>query len=165
VRSKGNKAEREVAALLQGWWRQLEPEALFVRTPLSGGWVQGRDIFQARGDLMVKGAPRFPWLVEVKRREQGALLNFELGRRHPAWGWWERTSADAALAGRTPMLWFRRNQQEWIVVVPALLGRAIPRMADFAWENALPFDPEFNVPHPRAFWADKFLGTHPRRWL
>lgn len=161
--NKGNDAEREVAALLQEWWRQLEPVATFVRTPRSGGWLAGRDLFDARGDLMVKEAPRFPWCVEVKRRERWSLLFFEQGRRCPVWQWWGQACADARQAGKDPMLWVRQNRRPWIVVVPALLGSALPRMADFAWENVLPLPVE--ALHPRAFWVDKFLGIHPRRWV
>ena len=35
-RQKGCVAEREVAALLERWWSQLEPGCRFVRTPSSG---------------------------------------------------------------------------------------------------------------------------------
>lgn len=158
---KGPKAELEVARLLESWWRQLEPGATFVRTPRSGGWMSGRDLFDARGDLMVKGARLFPWCVEVKRREGWSLANFELGRACPVWRWWERASADAALVRRTPMLWIRHNRRPWIVVVPEHPGKVFP---DFAWDS-LPFDPESRPPLPRAFWIDKFLGSHPRRWV
>lgn len=162
---KGNQAELEVARLIEPWWRQLEPEASFVRTPRSGGWTQGRDLFDARGDLCVKNAPRFPWCVEVKRRERWSLVNFELGRKCPVWGWWERASHDAACASRAPMLWIRQNRRRWIVVLPENRGWALPRMADFAWEVTPPFDPEGRTPHPFAFWVDKFLETRPAAWL
>lgn len=161
-RDKGPKAELEVARLLEPWWRQLEPGATFVRTPRSGGWTQGRDLFDARGDLCVKGAPRFPWLVEVKRREAWSLSNFELGRACPVWGWWERANHDAACAGRTPMLWIRHNRRPWIIVVSEYLSKKM--FPDFAWD-CLPFDRESNIAWPRAFWLDKFLGSHPRRWV
>lgn len=159
---KGNTAELEVARILEPWWRQLEPEAAFVRTPRSGGWTQGRDLFDARGDLMVKLAPRFPWCVEVKRREAWSLQNFEDGRSCPVWGWWEQSCNDAFIAKRVPMLWFRQNLRPWIVVVPMLLvdHRKIGK-PDFMWTAAVPGTGVW----PIALWEDRFLATHPRDWL
>lgn len=160
---KGSKAEREVATILQEWWRQLEPGATFVRTPRSGGWLAGRDLFDARGDLMVKLAPRFPWCVEVKRRERWDLQNFEEGRPTAIWAWWAQACRDAEKAGRRPMLWARQNLRDWIVIVPAELKRISWRSGpDFTWPNGLPGLSD--VPHPMGYWSDKFLATHPRRW-
>jgi hypothetical protein len=163
--------EREVAALLQGWWRQLEPEAVFIRSPLSGGWVQGRDLFDARGDLLVKNAPRFPWVVECKRREAWDLQNFEDGRPTAVWKWWLQAARDADKAGRRPMLWFRQNLRPWVVLVPAELGKITWKSApDFSWPSGLPgletkrANAAWQPPHPMGYWADKLLATHPRRW-
>lgn len=151
---KGNKAELEVARILEPWWRRLERTAVFVRTPRSGGWTQGRDLFDARGDLMCKGAPLFPWLVEVKRREKWTLQNFEDGKPCPVWGWWEKASDDAVKAARRPMLWIRHNRRPWIVLVPAETVAS-----DFAWS------PLRVRIQPMGFWADRFLETHPRIWV
>lgn len=159
---KGNQAELEVARQLEPWWRQFEPNATFVRTPRSGGWTQGRDLFDARGDLMVKGAPRFPWLVEVKRREKWSLQNFEEGRACPVWGWWVKACDDADKAGRQPMLWTRQNRREWIVIV-AERGRRL-RVADFVWASAPRTLVSAGCSHPVGFWADRFLATSPRTW-
>lgn len=159
---KGNTAELEVARILEPWWRQLEPEATFVRTPRSGGWTQGRDLFDARGDLMVKGAPRFPWCVEVKRRESWSLDNFEHGRACPVWGWWIRACEDAKQAGRLPMMWTRQNRRPWIVIVAATMGRQ--PAADITWPNGVDAL-DGKASHPIAFWFDRFLATNPRRWV
>ena len=160
MKKKGNKAELEVARILEPWWRQLEPEATFVRTPRSGGWTQGRDLFDARGDLMVKGAPRFPFLVEVKRREKWSLENFEEGKPCPVWGWWVGACRDAEHAKRRPMLWTRHNRREWIVLVPET-GKG---GSDFVWGSAPAALIRARSVHPMGFWADRFLATHPRRW-
>ena len=164
-RDKGNKAELEVARLLQDWWRQLEPNALFVRTPLSGGWLAGRDHFQARGDLMTKEAPLFPWLVEVKRRERWTLQNFEQGKRTAVWDWWWHACEDAKNAGREPMLWFRKNGQRWIILVPEERNRLSRRLADFTWDGDLPGPRGAAWRYPKGFWEDRFLSIHPRQWL
>lgn len=118
-RQKGNKAEREVAGKIEKWWRRVEPEARFVRTPLSGGWG-GPDLragFNASGDLMTT-AKHFPFAVEVKRREGWSLENFKAGRACPAWQWWWQTQEAAAEMRKVPMLWLRHNREDWHVVVP-----------------------------------------------
>lgn len=146
--------------MLEPWWRELEPKATFVRTPRSGGWTQGRDLFNARGDVMVQHAPRFTWCVEVKRREAWSLQNFEEGRACPVWNWWEHACEDAAKAVQTPMLWMRQSRRPWIVVVPMMSIRDYRKVrADFIWNGSVPGS------HPVAFWEDTFFATHPRDWL
>lgn len=111
-RNKGNAAEREVARKLEAWWVKVEPEAKFVRTPLSGGWStpQVRRDFRASGDIMTT-AERFPFAVEVKRREGWSLATFVAGKRSPVWGWWREAQAEAAELRAEPMLWIRRNAE------------------------------------------------------
>lgn len=113
-RQKGNVAEREVAAILQKWWREKEPDCEFIRTPLSGGWSTGsvREHFKAAGDIMTT-AKKFPWTVEVKRREGWSLDNLIKCRRSPVWGWWEQTVEAATTEQGWPMLWLRKNRMEW----------------------------------------------------
>lgn len=120
-RAKGAGAELEVAALLQEWWRQLEPEAIFKRCPASGGWAspEARAGFRASGDL-VTTALRFPFVVEVKRREIGTDKNLAAGFRHPVWGWWVQAQRQAREQGEgaVPLLVFRRSREQWRVLVP-----------------------------------------------
>lgn len=117
---KGNSGELEVITYLQPWWRRLEPEAAFVRTPRSGGWgstkTQG---FKARGDVMVDPdtCKLFPFSVEVKRREAWSPEVFLSGRKSPAWSWWAQTCKAADGDGQRPMLWFRRNREAWWVMI------------------------------------------------
>lgn len=117
-RQKGNVAEREVAALLRQWWSDVEPEAEWARTPLSGGWggASARAGFRASGDLMTT-AVRFPFTVEVKRREGWAWSTLIAGKRSPVWGWWKQAQTQAAEMKVEPMLWFRRNRQPWRVLI------------------------------------------------
>lgn len=118
-RPKGVKAEREVAALLQEWWRQLEPECLFVRTPASGGWSQPkvRAEFRTSGDVMTT-AKCFPFSVEVKRREGWRWSTLRAGKPSPVWAWWRQAQAQAREMGSEPMLWLRHSREPWMVMIP-----------------------------------------------
>jgi hypothetical protein len=117
-REKGRRAELEVAALVQAWWDPLEPGCRFVRTPQSGGW-HGPDVraeFKAGGDLMTT-AKRWPFSVEVKRREKWNLDNLMAGWPSPAWGWWEQCCTAAREDGRLPLLFLRKSREPWWAVL------------------------------------------------
>lgn len=123
-RAKGSAAELDVAARLQEWWRQVEPGCRFKRTPLSGGWGTGDDRagFRASGDLMTT-AERFPWAIEVKRREGWAWKPLLAGGKSPVWGWWLQAQAAAGECGLLPMMWLRHNREPWHVMVRAYCPR------------------------------------------
>jgi hypothetical protein len=122
-RAKGKVGEREVARLLQAWWAQLEPDCIFVSTPLSGGWggPQHRAGFNASGDLMTTAA-RFPFCVEVKRREAVDIrrlwLTTKAHEKSPVHKWWAQTVKAALEVKLTPMLVFRKNRGQWWVALP-----------------------------------------------
>ena len=133
AREKGKIAEREVAALLERWWRLLEPDCRFVRTPQSGGW-HGADVraeFRAAGDIMTTAA-RFPWCIEVKRREGWAWTPLLAGKASPIWKWWEQTCRDATVVSLLPMLWFRHNREPWTILLvrppPIVHSRFVTRL-------------------------------------
>lgn len=123
-RKKGSVAEREVAALLCPWWAKAEPKDAegkpiqFVRTPLSGGWggPAVRAGFGAAGDLMTT-AVRFPFCVEVKRRENWTLDTLVAGKASPVWGWWAQARRAAAEMGKEPLLIFRHNRRPWRAMI------------------------------------------------
>lgn len=120
-RQKGNTAEREVARMIQTWWAgSMDAKAKFVRTPLSGGWgtAQVRTEFRASGDLMTTSYT-WPWCVEIKRREGWKLSNVISGEKSPIWEWWAQTTKAAEEAVAEPMLWFRKNQEPWFVMLDA----------------------------------------------
>src|SRR5713226_7748588 len=99
AKQKGNAGEREVASLLQVWWAQIDPRAQFARVPCSGGWggrnVAIREGFRASGDVMCTDA-RFPFTVEIKRRESGwSWNNFLAGKRCAVWQWWRQACKEA----------------------------------------------------------------------
>lgn len=116
-RSKGKRAELEVAKLCEAWWRALEPECRFVRTPASGGW-HGPDVraeFKTSGDLM-STAKLWPFSVEVKKREGWSLEWLSFGRPSPVWAWWEQCRKAAREDGREPLLLFTRNRAPWLAM-------------------------------------------------
>jgi hypothetical protein len=120
-RQKGSVAEREVAKMIETWWRTLEPECRFVKTPLSGGW-QGPDVragFQMSGDLMTT-AKFFSLSVEVKRRENWTWERVLAGRPSPVWTWWRQAQEQALEMNKIPSLWIRKNREkDWTVMLPA----------------------------------------------
>lgn len=121
-RPKGCKAEIEVAKTLEPWWAKLEPECKFVRTPLSGGWG-GKEVragFKASGDLMTT-AKRFPFAVEVKRREGWSWKTLLGSKKCPVWVWWHQAIGQAEEMGTEPTLWVRKNREPWFVMLPCRL--------------------------------------------
>lgn len=125
-RPKGVKAERDVARLLTEWWRALEPPAEFIRTPLSGGWSTPklRGTFRASGDIMTT-SQTFPFTVEVKRREAFTWRLLLGGFRSPVWGWWGQTVKAADEQGGVPLLWLRRSDEPWRVMLPLELANML----------------------------------------
>jgi hypothetical protein len=135
VRDKGKTGEQEVAEMLASWWTQVEPDAIFKRTPGSGGWggrgnAEARAGFKLTGDVMTT-AKLWPFDVEVKRREMWDYDRFAQGRPSPVWSWWRQTQVSALTAvrledpkteaemfkDREPMLWFRQNRRPWHVLL------------------------------------------------
>lgn len=119
---KGSRAELEVVGLLQEWWRPFEPGTVFVRTPASGGWAHAPG-FRARGDVMIgyrdcsSPPSRWPWTVEVKRREGWSPERFLRGGQSPVWAWWAQVQRAAADDHAEPLLIFRRSRAEWLVML------------------------------------------------
>lgn len=162
-RKKGSKAELVVAKLFHAWWSQLEPEVVFVRTPCSGGWgtPKVRAGFRTAGDLMTD-SKRFPFTVEVKRREWD-LTRFErlslrgVVTKAPIWGWWAQAQRQAEEQGDTPLLVFRRSHQPWRLMLPATRRHVL----------RLPGGWTATAPSGSRVWIvelDQLLATSPRRW-
>lgn len=120
VRRKGAEGERETAELLQKWWSRLEPGCIFKRTPLSGGWAspEARAGFKTSGDVITT-AERWPWCVEIKRREGWSFDSLIAGHaRSPVYGWWEQARTAAREIGAAPLLLFRQSRQPWYALTP-----------------------------------------------
>lgn len=118
---KGQRGEREVCNLLMNWWTPYYPDAVFIRTPGSGGWGGGSKFHQsvktdmrASGDVMTT-LREFPFSVEVKWREKWSMDRVLKGRPSPVWDWWKQAQSQAIKDGLQPMLWFRRNRERWSV--------------------------------------------------
>jgi hypothetical protein len=155
-REKGARAEREVAALLATWWRQIEPGCEFVKTPLSGGWSSAkvRGDLRASGDVMTTAAS-FPFAVEVKRRESFAWSTVMRGAKSPVWSWWEQASKAAVEQRGVPMLWLRRSREPWRVMLPEGYASALVASGALARRFAVPIPPVALVP------AMALLGVAP----
>lgn len=162
---KGAGGENEVKALLLPWWQQVEPATTMVRTPRSGGW-HAAATFRAAGDLMVTPGSRFPFSVEVKRRERWSPKRFADGYRSPVWAWWEQACRDADKIGLEPMLWARRSHGLWIVLVrqALVIGKLKAPFPTFAWGLGFWHEHELSVPAV-GYYGDQFLATPPRLWM
>lgn len=164
-RNKGANGELEVRDLITPWWQRFEPGTKFVRTPLSGGWG-GAGEFRAAGDLMVPSGSRWPWAVEVKRREGWSPAALIAGHRSPVWGWWQQTIEAAEKNDQQPMLWARRSHGEWIVLVPFaqvahIAGAPAPR---YAWGDLVARARGLAV-LPVGYWGADILRTDPKIWV
>lgn len=164
-RQKGSKAELVVAAMLQEWWRQVEPECLVCRTPLSGGWgkPEHREGFQSGGDVMTNAAT-FPFAVEIKRREQWVWRRLELGSASPVWGWYRQAIKAADEMKKQPMLWFKKNNEPWLVFVPHELDGRIPQAvrAKKVWVPAELMRVDYGGVLPVCYEAEQLLRAPAR---
>lgn len=164
-RAKGVGGELEVAKLLERWWGQVEPGCRFVRVPMSGGWGTPtlRPDFKASGDIATN-ASRFPFTVEVKRREGWSWERLVACRPSPVWGWWRQAQAQAGECGLEPLLWFRRNRERARVMVRSEVGVRFPEVVahTFAVGSLLSLDVGWT---PLILSADGMLGLDPSRFL
>ncbi len=104
-RNKGNKAERVVAKLLEGWTGKE-----FARTPSSGG-LQWKST-NSKGDIVCTSEGHlFPFCVEVKHHEKVDFNELLIGTKKTPKiiGFWEQCIRDAKLAKKAPLLIFRYN--------------------------------------------------------
>lgn len=156
--SKGKRGEYQVRDLLTAWWQRFEPDASFVRTPLSGGWHASGE-FDVAGDLLTTSS-RFPFSVEVKWREAWALKNVLEGRPSPVWGWWQQCVRDAEKTDRVPMLFFKRSRGPWMILLPQTFE--VPIEPDVVWSGTCMWTfHKFEKCWPRLFLAKRFLETDP----
>lgn len=168
-RRKGAVAEIEVSKLLAAWWNQYEPNARFKRTPLSGGWGdrEVRGEFKVAGDICTTSAA-WPFTVEVKRREGWTFRSLAAGRPVAVWAWWRQTLAAAAEENRIPLLWFRHNEQPWLVLAPeyVLVPIAVRYgiTPDLVFGRLSPGVDDGDV-RPVCVLADKLLSISPEAFL
>lgn len=171
-RPKGASGELEVCRLLEAWWRQLEPDCKFARTPGSGGWstANNREAFGTAGDL-VTTAKSFPFGVEIKRREGWTDRELLAGRKSPVWGWWKQCQKAAREMQKVPMLWFRRNHRKWLVMMPIRyatsgdlsVGKLVTcQTMKVGWPSPVHEWADLKV-DPGALWPALWMGTHVLR--
>ena len=166
---KGKVAEREVAKLFCAWWQRVEPGCSFVRTPLSGGWSspQVRVEYRACADLMTT-ATRFPFGVEVKRREGISLDWLREGKPSPAWDWWRQAQRQASEAKLAPMLVFRRSREPWLAMLPIeRTSEWLTKLLDMGQRWSKEVDgcnvcwPPAEMSWPRSDLRGRKVGAHP----
>lgn len=166
-RDKGARGELEVAELLREWWDPVEPGCLFKRTPMSGGWgsKEAREGFSTSGDL-VTTARRFPFVVEVKRREGWSWKTLDRGAASPVWAWWKQAQKAAdEQDGKWPALIWRKSREPWWLMLPEASVQHLTMLdlksaKRWAWTNAL--KKKTGLWHPFAIPLAALLAEHPR---
>ncbi len=175
-RPKGSKAEIEIAKLLEPWWSTFEPfdangnPIRFVRTPLSGGWgsKDTRAGFKTSGDLM-STAVKFPFVVEVKRREGWSWKPFLNGKKSPVWAWWLQACKAAAEQDGCPLLVFRKNREPWHAILPVMAYVRAPGPGGVKGRCKAWYPDELEgragVHIPAMISMDYFLAHEPKSWI
>ena len=104
-REKGVRWEREAAKLFAAW---LGSECR--RTPLSGAYGSGWNL---GGDLMFQEL--LPLYIELKNDESWRLEHLFTGTG-PIFKWWEKAAGEARMNHQVPLLVFKRNHIEPMVM-------------------------------------------------
>ncbi|MFX1761908.1 hypothetical protein PWP93_04800 [Paraburkholderia sp. A1RI-2L] len=98
-RTKGKAGEREIAALV----RELTD------------WDVKRRVRQHDGDSDLDGVPG--WCVEVKRYAAAARADIR--------EWYAQAARQATAESKLPVLFYRRDRDEWRAVWPVAVGLAV----------------------------------------
>ncbi|MDN7965493.1 hypothetical protein QZM92_26290 [Burkholderia multivorans] len=109
-RSKGKVGEREIAAIV----RDLT------------GWTVRRKVRQLDGESDLEGVPG--WSVEVKRHATATRAEIR--------DWWDQAVHQAKAEATLPVLFYRRDRDEWRAVWPAASVLGIEGKGDwpdYAW--------------------------------
>jgi hypothetical protein len=114
AKSKGSRAQREVAKLLGLWF--FSDSAAFHSTPASGGLRWSKDVAKTRGDIVCSADDNFPYSIEIKNQEKGSwdLLSMLLNEGPIVKKWWAQCEEDAMAVDKNPWLIFTRNQVPFI---------------------------------------------------
>ncbi|AST27994.1 hypothetical protein [Ralstonia pseudosolanacearum] len=106
-RNKGKAGEREIAALV----RDLT------------GWDVRRRVRQHEGDYDLEGVPG--WAVEVKRHASASRSDVRM--------WWEQAERQAQGEELLPVLFYRRDRDEWRAVWPVGTVRRADAWRGYGW--------------------------------
>ena len=114
---------------------------------MSGGWPRAAPCasnFKAGGshDVAIK---RWPFSVEIKRREAWSLERVLAFKASPAWGWWAQCCRASREDKRAPMMWMRQSRGPWYVVLPGQWERSLARV--LARSDVLGFAHDVVVAH------------------
>lgn len=94
-RNKGKTGEREIAAIVRD----------------VTGWDVKRKVRQLDGESDLEGIPG--WSVEVKRHKTAT--------RGEIAEWWGQTQSQASMSDEFPVLFYRKDRDEWRAVWPLVL--------------------------------------------
>jgi len=113
AKSKGNRAERELAKLFKQWWGSD-----FARTPSSGGFhtKRFRSDWNAEADIVTTDT-KFPFAVECKWQENWFLEQLLKSSKALPWKWWKQACYQAG-EDKTPLLVFKRSRHPWYYMLP-----------------------------------------------
>lgn len=172
---KGRNAEREVAKMCHEWWSKVDRKCEFKRTPLSGGWSTEtvREHFKAAGDIMTT-SDKWPFTIEVKRREGWSLDNLFNGKKTPVWKWWLQSCKQADVEKGVPMLWLKKNSRgptrpmPWLILLPVgFINKAKLPTPDVFWKriDLIENNVEIGKVLPAVYIADRILKLSPRTML
>ena len=117
ARSKGSRAQREVAKLLGLWF--FSDSAALHSTPASGALRWKSDVAKTRGDIVCSADDNFPYSIEIKNQEKGEwdLLSLLLNEGPILQKWFHQCQEDAIAVGKRPWLIMTRNQIPFISVL------------------------------------------------
>lgn len=125
-RAKGKRKEREVAHLIQEWWKIGE----FRPAPESGAWDRGGH-FKMKGDIVATD-DKFPFCIEIKNREDWKFSVSVSSDRSALHRCWEQTLRESAEAKLEPMLLFTRNYHPLFMAIKSSLATKLKPMFGFA---------------------------------
>lgn len=181
-RNKGARGEREIVELLSEWWHKDYHSAVFVRTPGSGGWggaSESHKVIKANmhagGDIMTTNK-KFPFSVEVKRRENWSYAGLLKANSSPIWAFWRQAVAQGKRDSRIPLLVFRKNrkggrlkkdcllpvQYEWLAMMPKEFANKLGLYLLSTWSSYALLSFDLGEVHPCLFKFEELRQRRPK---
>ena len=123
ARSKGSRAERDLAKVLGLWF--FQDDQAFHRVPASGGLRWSSSVAKTRGDIVCSADENFPYTIEVKNQEKGQwdLLSILFNEGPIIKKWWSQCLDDSIAVNKLPLLIFTRNKIPFIAMLRYFDGK------------------------------------------
>ena len=160
---------------MENWWLEINPQAEFARTPMSGG-SQLKIGWGMAGDIVCND-PDFPFHVEAKNQEAWKLVHLLEDKGKVLNDWWWQCISDCP-ANKIPLLMFTKNYRPdycMTYMIPSLLSLFVEKEISFMVNyepfevedvSDLKFQSEDDDIYPLViFYADSLYETKPRYWL